>query len=69
MAVAIRIGVSWLAESVAPHTRWVENAGDSAVFPDGATATAYAAARGVSFITEQKTVTGRKNTAKRSNDD
>lgn len=69
MAIAIRVGVSWLAESVAPHARWVENPGDSAVFIDGATATAYAAARGVTFIYEQKTVTGRKSVSKKTNDD
>lgn len=67
--VAIKVGPSWLAESVAPHARWVENSGDSICFPDGATATAYAAARGIAFATEQKVVTGKRNQAKRTNDD
>ena len=68
MSVAIRVGDSWLAESIAPHVHWVENPGDSAVFPDGATATAYAAARNVTVTTQQVTVTGKKNSGKRSND-
>ena len=68
MAVAIRMGDNWLAESVAPHSRWVENPGDSAVFPDAGTASAYASARNVTVTTQQQTVTGKKNTGKRSND-
>jgi hypothetical protein len=69
VAISIRVGDSWLGESNAPHARWVENAGDSAVFPDGATATAYAAARGVTFTTMQVTVSGRKNQSKKTNND
>lgn len=69
MAVAIKVGTSWLGESAAPHAHWVENAGDSAVFVDAAAATAYAAARNVVFTVEQKTVTGRRVAAKRTNDD
>lgn len=67
--IAIKAGSNWLAESVAPHARWVENPGDAICFPDGATASAYAAARGVSFAVEQKTVTGKRNQSKRTNDD
>lgn len=69
MAIAIKVGVSWLGESIAPHAHWVENAGDSAVFVDAAAATAYAAARNVTFVMDQKTVTGRRNASKKTNDD
>jgi hypothetical protein len=65
--IAIRVGPSWLAESIAPHARWVENPGDSAVFIDGTAATAYAAARGVTVVSEQITVSGKKNQGKREN--
>ncbi len=69
MPVAIRIGPSWLGESIAPHAHWVENPGDSAVFIDAATATAYATARNVTFTYEQPVVSGKRVPSKRTNND
>ncbi len=67
--IAVRVGPSWLGESIAPHARWVENPGDSAIFVDAAAATAYAAARGVTFTVEQRAVTGKRVISKKTNDD
>ncbi len=69
MPVAVKVGISWLGESIAPHAHWVENPGDSAVFVDAAAATAYAAARNVTFVYEEPIVSGKRVTSKKTNND
>lgn len=65
----VTFGQSYLADSPAPHARWVENPGDAMEFTSAGAADAFAAARGVSFAyAKTSTFVGGKNPSKRELD-